>query len=281
MTSISNEYLSATINQSGAELISLKNNDRKEMMWDANPMHWNKCSPVLFPIVGTLKNNYYVYKGATYNLPRHGFARDMPFELIEKEVDCVTFSLKHSDETLLKYPFEFELQIKYTLEGNKLNIGYRVVNHNTVSLPFSIGGHPAFALKNNIESYSLEFESDSETYYTLEDGLLTNKTKTIELQNKKLPLTYSLFENDGLVFKHIKSKSVTILEDESPVVKLHFSEFPSLGIWTKADAGFICIEPWQGYSDTADSRGDLYIKEGMVLLESGETYSSGFDIEVY
>jgi galactose mutarotase-like enzyme len=235
---------------------------------------------VLFPIVGSLKDNAFIFNNKTYHLPRHGFARDMEFELINKTSVALTFSLKTSAETLKMFPFDFELQIEYILKENFLSINYKVFNNNSLPLPFSIGAHPAFALDNDIENYSLEFQSDSETYNLLADGLLTNQTKTIQFENKKLPLTYSLFESDALVFKHFVSKSLTILENRSPLVKLHFSDFPSLGIWTKSNAGFICIEPWQGYSDTIECTGDLFKKEGILVLNSDEEYSAGFDIEV-
>lgn len=280
-TSISNKYITATFNHSGAELISLKNNQAKELIWNADPAHWNRHSPVLFPIVGSLKDNEYSYNNKTYHLPRHGFARDMDFNLIDKKDDAITFSLKSSPETLKIYPFEFELQIEYVLSENYLKINYMVYNNSVDIMPFSIGAHPAFALTNGIENYSLEFASEPETYHLLKDGLITNQTKTLQLQNNNLPLTYSLFENDALVFKQIKSKSLTILENDSPLLKVHFNDFPSLGIWTKANAGFICIEPWQGYSDSINCSGDLYKKEGIIQLDKGEKYSAGFEIEVY
>ena len=85
-TTIKNSNLSAEINPFGAELISLKSNNNKEYIWEGNQDFWGKHSPVLFPIVGTLKNNSFLYEGTQYQLSRHGFARDMTFELIEKKL---------------------------------------------------------------------------------------------------------------------------------------------------------------------------------------------------
>jgi galactose mutarotase-like enzyme len=280
-TTISNSILSASIKHSGAELFSLKDNQNKEYIWEGNPDFWGKHSPILFPIVGTLKNNTYTINGKEYQLPRHGFARDMEFQLIEKTENSAVFSLHSSDETLVKYPFEFELQLIYTLTENSLNIEYKVINNGNTKMPFSIGAHPAIALSENFENYALEFEKqESLKYYLLENDLISNKTKTLETTHNLIPLSYELFENDALIFKTLESNSLTILENSKPYIKVDFEDFPSLGIWTKENAPFICIEPWLGYSDTAENSGDLFEKEGILVLNANQTFNSKFSIKI-
>lgn len=277
---IKNANLTAIISTKGAELISLKNNDR-EFIWDGNPEFWAKHSPVLFPIVGTLKNNQYQYSGVTYELSRHGFARDMDFNIKEKSDKHVIFSLVFSQETLKKYPFLFELQLIYTLNENKITLKYKVFNKDRKQLPFSIGAHPAFALPESFKNYSLSFEEDTElNYFLLENDLLSETIETIELQENKLPLNYQLFERDALVFKKVNSKSITINENTKPVLKIGFQDFPNLGIWTKANAPFICIEPWFGYSDTNTNSGSILDKEGILILESNKVFECEFSIEI-
>ena len=90
---ISNGNLQATINPQGAELNSLKNASGREYIWEGNPEFWGKHSPVLFPIVGTLKNNSYIHKGKVYQMTRHGFARDNVFAIKASDENSVTFSL--------------------------------------------------------------------------------------------------------------------------------------------------------------------------------------------
>lgn len=281
-TTIANSNLTAQINHSGAELFSLKNNKNKEFIWDGNPIFWGKHSPILFPIVGTLKNNSYRYNNIEYHLSRHGFARDMEFELIDKKENSATFSIQSSKETLKVYPFEFELQIIYTLDKNSLSIQYKVINNSKSQMPFSIGAHPAFALPGNFENYSIEFELDeSLEYYLLENDLISKKTKNIAIQNKQVPLSYPLFENDALIFKSLKSNSLTILENSNPILRVNFKDFPNLGIWTKKDAPFLCVEPWFGYSDTEENSGNLFEKEGIQILNSGESFKAKFNIETF
>ncbi|MFH6994106.1 aldose 1-epimerase family protein [Flavobacterium sp. FlaQc-48] len=280
-TTISNSVLTASINHSGAELFSLKDNQNKEYIWEGNPDFWGKHSPVLFPIVGTLKNNTYTIDGKEYHLTRHGFARDMEFELIAKTENSATFSLQSNEETLKKYPFEFELQLIYTLEEASLRIEYKVINKAAVKMPFSIGAHPAIALPEKFKNYAFEFEKEETLkYYLLENDLISNNTRVLETSHNLVPLDYKLFENDALIFKTLKSNSLTILENSKPYVKVDFEDFPSLGIWTKDQAHFICIEPWLGYSDTAENSGDLFKKEGILTLEANQTFHSKFSIKI-
>lgn len=281
ITTISNSYLSAKINHKGAELISLKTNS-KEYIWEGNPDFWGKHAPVLFPIVGTLKNNSYQINNNSYQLSRHGFARDMTFELIHKTESSATFSIQSSAETLKVYPFEFELQIQYSFEEKKLHTSYKIFNKSQSKMPFSIGAHPAFALNGNFENFAIQFEKEEPLVYTLlENDLISNQSKTLEKQeNGVVKLNYSLFENDALIFKTLQSKSLFILKEQIPILKVHFQGFPHLGIWTKKDAPFLCIEPWYGYSDTNQSNGNLFEKEGIQIIEADETFQSKFSIEI-
>lgn len=280
-TVIKNTFLTATINSFGAELCSLKNKENKEYIWAGNPDFWGKHSPILFPIVGTLKNNSFHHNAKEYDLSRHGFAREMEFKLIDKKEDSATFSLQSTEETLRVYPFQFELQIIYTVDNYNLNIEYKVTNKGNSKMPFSIGAHPAFALPGNFEDYSIQFDKEEFLeYYLLENDLISNQTKKLETQEGQIPLTYELFKNDALIFKTLKSKSLTILENRNPFLRVNFNDFPSLGIWTKMNAPFLCIEPWFGYSDTNENSGNLFEKEGIQVLEENATFRSEFSIEV-
>lgn len=281
ITTISNSNLTVQIKHLGAELFSLKSDQNKEYIWEGNPFFWGKHSPILFPIVGTLKNNTYRINGNQFHLNRHGFAREMEFNLIKKTEESATFSLNSTIETRKIYPFDFELQISYTLTNSTLNIDYKVINKNNFVMPFSIGAHPAFALAGNFEEYSLEFSQDELlNYHLLEDGLISNNTNELPLDNRRLGLHYQLFEKDALVFKTLKSKSITILKKSNPILKVNFNDFPNLGIWTVVNAPFLCIEPWFGYSDTLEEYDDFSKKEGIQLLEKNEIFKSNYNIEI-
>ncbi|WP_367770166.1 aldose 1-epimerase family protein [Flavobacterium sp. WC2421] len=275
-----NSNLTAKINTIGAELFSLVSNG-KEYIWEGNPAFWGKHSPVLFPIVGTLKNNTYTYNTISYQLSRHGFARDTEFKLIDKKESSAIFSIQSNEETLKVYPFNFELQIIYTLEDNNLHIQYKVINKGNVLMPFSIGAHPALALPGAFENYSMEFEIEEPLVYNLlENDLISNNTKTLSTIENKVTLNYPLFENDALIFKTLKSNYLTIFEHQKPLIRMHYKDFPHLGIWTKNNAPFLCIEPWFGYSDSTESTGNIMEKEGIQILEPKAIFNSQFSIEI-
>ena len=279
ITILKSDKLIAKINHKGAELISLKNDVEKEFIWNGNPEFWSKHSPILFPIVGTLKNNEYYFEGKKYSLNRHGFARDMDFELIAKTDSTAVFSLVNNTNTLNVYPFEFELLLNYELTDNSLIITFKVINKNLFSMPFSIGAHPAFALSEQFENYSLDFEySEKLICFELENDLLSNVTNSIQRNENNVALHYDLFEKDALVFKKIKSKKITLLENKKPFLCIQFDDFPSLGIWTKPKAPFICIEPWLGYADTTANSGNILEKEGIKIIEANEIFELEYSI---
>lgn len=281
-TKISNSKLSVQIKSKGAELFSLKNKvTQREFIWEGNSDFWGKHSPVLFPIVGTLKNNTYRFENKEYQLPRHGFARDLEFKIVYQTENEVIFLLSSDENTAKLFPFKFELQMHYILIDATLKLSYSVKNLDNKTLPFSIGAHPAFALPFEFENYSLQFEhQETLKSCTLENDLLSDKTFEIKLENKNLPLSYSLFANDALIFKTLKSKFITIVETENPILKISFSDFENLGIWTKPNAKFICIEPWLGYSDTIHSNGNLSEKDGIQIVKENQTFCCSFSIEI-
>lgn len=277
---ITNEFLTASINPLGAELISLKDSSN-EYIWEGNPEFWGKHSPILFPIVGTLKDNTYTYEGNDYNMTRHGFARDNHFVVKERDSRSVVFSFSSNEETLKQYPFNFELELKYTLKEKTLHLDYTVKNLGNKIQPFALGAHPAFALPGNFEDYSLTFEKEEELISSqLENDLVSEKTIMIKSDTNKLVLSHKLFENDALIFKTLISKNITLNKLDTPFLSVNFHDFPHLGIWTKANAPFLCIEPWQGYSDTSTSTGKLEDKDGIVMLTPGKEYKAGFSIEI-
>lgn len=278
---IKNKFLEATFNTLGAELISLKSND-KEYIWEGISEFWDKQSPVLFPTIGSLKDDTYFFKEKEYHLPRHGFAREKEFQVVEQAENRIIFSLKSDSETEKVYPFSFELLIEYQLVNNKLEVHYKVQNNSGGEMYFSIGGHPGFALPKDFQNYSLLFETDAALQFSLlENHLLADATEILDIENNHFPLTYAFFEKDALVFKNHKIQSVTIQEDGRNYVKVSFEGFPDLGIWTKINAPFICIEPWFGHADEVRTTQNLVEKSGIISLENKQIFQSVYSIEIF
>ena len=281
--SIFNENIAATFSSLGAELQSIaKIETGRNYLWNANSEFWAKHSPILFPIVGTLKNNFFIYENQKYNMSRHGFARDCNFVIVQHREHEIIFSLQSNEQTLSKYPFHFELQIHYMLIDFKLQITYSVINHDVKPIPFSIGGHPAFALPENFEKYSLLFEhQENLKSYSLANDLVSENYDEIALSNKLLPLSYSLFENDALILKELKSKVITILECGKPIVSMAYSDFLNFGIWTKPNAPFMCLEPWLGYSDIENHNHQILEKEGIQIVDINTIFDASFSIIIH
>lgn len=280
MITLSNSNISATINKIGAELSCLKKNN-KNYIWTVDETFWNKTSPILFPIVGRLKNDSYTFENKTYTLSRHGFARDYEFKIVNQTEKSVLFSFESNSETLRIFPFEYDLKIEYNLNENELEISYFIENKSKKTMPFSIGTHPAFAIENIFSSYSLQFNEDETLVsHNLKNDLFDSSTKEIDAKNGKIGLDYSHFENDALVFKHLKSNEITLQYNNEFVLKMSFEGFPYLGIWTKQNAPFLCIEPWCGLADTINHDGNILEKEGINLIEPQVVFKRKIKIEL-
>ena len=285
---IKNEYIKAKIKSFGAELNSLqKCAEELEYIWQGDSKYWNRHSPILFPIVGRLKEDSYFYKNQKYNMTQHGFARDKEFELVRNEADFIEFRLKSDEKTLEIYPFSFELYLSYKLEKNSLIVSYKVINKSDDKMLFSIGAHPAFnwTLKEDEkkENYFLEFENIKETKrYFLNDKGLVYDSVDLKIIDNKIALNEELFKNDALVFEDLNIKTLTLKNSiNENYIKLNFENFPYLGIWSKpTGAPFICIEPWFGVADSFDSSKNLEDKKGIITLLKDEIFSSFYSIEI-
>ncbi|RAW00604.1 aldose 1-epimerase family protein [Pseudochryseolinea flava] len=284
---ISNGTLSATIKSKGAELSSVVHQQLGlEYMWGADPAFWGKSSPILFPIVGTLKDNQFNYKNKSYQLPRHGFARDEEFTVESTSPTKVTFLQKSNSVSLQKYPFTFELRLGYALIDDCLHTSYLVTNTGTEDLYFSIGGHPAFKvpLANHLkyEDYYLEFDTPETIgrWPITNDGLIDSTPEALLQNEKRISLTRGLFANDAVVLKNIKSKNVAIKSDkDAHGLSFNFDGFPFLGLWAAKNADFVCIEPWCGIADSVNHNQALTTKEGIEKIGTGTTWTRTWKVK--
>ncbi len=287
MPTIENNDISVEVSTLGAELQRITGKHTGlEYMWNADPAYWAKHAPLLFPIVGTLKANTYIYEGKEYHLPRHGFAREMEFELYQQSGHSLTFRLTSNAVTLAKYPFPFELYVEYSIAGSSLNVSYRVVNTGEKPMYFSIGGHPAFKVPlfegDAYNDYILEFNQvENAGRWLLDNGLLETGTAPLLEDTDRLPLRKELFEADAIVLKQLKSTKVRLVQEETRKgFEFDFNGFPYLGIWAAKEADFVCIEPWCGIADSVDSNQQLVEKEGVNELNAGALFERSWKFAV-
>jgi galactose mutarotase-like enzyme len=288
MISLENEFLTATIDPKGAELQTLCRKDNGlNYLWKGDPAFWGKHSPILFPIVGALKENTYYYEGKKYTLPRHGFARDRQFDVAGSGPDEAWLLLRDDAETRSVYPFPFVLSVRYHLDGPVLAVRYEVRNPGQDPLYFSIGGHPAFSVPlvegTKYEDYYLLFsQAETKGRHVLEDGLLRAEVMPFLEDQQKIALTHELFAADALVFQGLHSDTVLLGSDKTPHgLRFVIGGWPDLGIWAAPGAPFVCIEPWQGHADFVHSDQQLVHKEGIVRLDAEEKWERGWAVELF
>lgn len=287
--SIENSELSVQITQVGAEICSLKSkNNGKEYMWQGNPEIWGSHAPVLFPIVGGLKNDAFHYKNQAYQLPRHGFIRrNKDLKAFSHSAHQLVLELTSSEKIKKIYPFDFKFQISFELLSNQLKIRHEIFNIGNEAMYFSLGAHPAFNCPlekdKNYEDYHLEFDQleTLKTWNLDGNGQIKEEGKNILNQSKQLALHSHLFDQDALIFKSLKSRKVSLCEGNHELIRVKFDDFSSLGLWAKPQAPFICIEPWLGYADASESNQQLIEKEGILSLEAEKTFQASYSIEIF
>lgn len=288
MTTLENEYLKVTVRPKGAEMVSLFSKESNiEHLWQADPDIWGWHAPNLFPVVGGCLNDQIKIKGTSYPMNRHGFARHSDFMLTEFSEIHAKFSLTDNSKIQESYPYKFTFQVIYELRARDLRVTYKVINDDDQSIYFSAGGHPAlnvpFKSGEELTDYYLEFDIEEPlmTHLLSPAGFFTGETEAVDLQKNKLLLTENLFAKDALVFKHLKSKKVTLKsKHHGHSLSLNFTDFPYLGLWAKPGAPFVCIEPWIGCADTEGKNVEFSEKEGMHALEMGHVFEADFIIGV-
>lgn len=263
----------------GAELKSIKVNGKEKLHHGES--HWKRQAPVLFPIVGQLKEGKTIINNKTYCMGQHGFARDMEFEEIEENI----FLLKSSKETLEKYPFKFEFYVIYTIQNDELIITYKVINKDSTTMYFGLGGHPAFICDYSSGDFQIQFnETEKEIQFMqLENGLISNEKAPNLLYNNTIDLLPDTFEKDAVIMKNIKSNKITLYNKKQniKVLEFDFTGFPYLALWSKVGAPFVCIEPWFNTTDHIDSNGKFEEKENILRLEPEEKFECKYKIKFY
>ncbi|PBQ32058.1 hypothetical protein CNR22_09845 [Sphingobacteriaceae bacterium] len=281
---LSSESLDVCLLFSGAELCSVKNKNGVEFIWQADKDVWPRHAPVLFPIVGKLKDNFFIFKDQRYELGQHGFARDRHFQLISSGKDHATFELVSDEKSKTIFPFDFIFQIKYNLIGNTLTTEYKLLNFSENKLLFSVGAHPGFKcpLSNSeqFDDYYLEFESSHYQVTALNNGLRKSTKADLELKGKRLQLSKTLFDRDALVFENNQINSISLKSDKSSHnITMECKNWPYFGIWAKKGSEeFICLEPWYGIADRENSTQDLEQKDGIISLDAKKEFACSFSV---
>lgn len=273
--SIKNDVLEVSVNSLGAELNSIKK-DGINRLYDKSDV-WKKQSPILFPMIGTSKNNLYYYNNKEYCMNPHGFAFKEEFSLVEHSENVITFLLKDNKETFNIYPFKFSLYITYKICNNKLDVIWKVVNENDYIMYFNIGGHPGFNFNCNDnktnKDYNLVFDDEIDyKVYGLNGPLITNLVDYNEVI-KTIDQTTLINKHGTAIFKGVNNVSM-VSNDKSIRID---TKTPYLAFWYP-NPTFLCIEPWDGLPDYDNTTSNIEEKETIIKLENNNTYETGYEI---
>lgn len=285
---IENDSLRVEIDSLGAELKSVKNKATgQEYMWQGDPQFWGRTSPILFPFVGSLKDKCYTYEGKTYSMGQHGFARDMEFELITQIPTDIYFELDSTEDTRQKYPFDFNLGVGYTLNGNELQVTWNVFNTSeNKKLHFSIGAHPAFNCPIHGEEskagYKFYFGGAKEIHHHghTDTGLSVEEDIVLPLENHRATITPEFFDGATYIIEGPQTKEIGVEDPEGNRFVTVCFDMPVVALWSPPgkNAPFLCIEPWFGRCDAHDFEGTLEERAFNNMLEAQKLFHTSYTI---
>lgn len=282
---LSSPHLQAQISTLGAELVSLRDDAGNDLLWDGDPAFWTGRSPLLFPIVGRLRDDKALIDGRSYPMKQHGFARTSTFDIVDVDAQSCRLRLSASNATKELYPFDFRLDVTYHIKEAELIFTASVFNLNDQAMPVSFGFHPALRWPlpygGDRHAHEIRFEKPEPTsLHALSDGLIGEASRKTPLQGDRLVLHDDLFQDGALVWSELASRTVRYGVPDRRSITVSFPDMPHLGIWTKPGAGYVCIEPWQGYADPVGFDGELKDKPGIVMVQPGESRDFSMSIAV-
>lgn len=279
---LTHETISASIDTLGAQLISMKDASGKEYIWQRDPAYWKNCSPLLFPAVGNSRNGKTLLEGMWYEMPKHGFGKEMEFAVKNQTETSACFIITADEHTKTMYPYDFTLSLTYSLTTDGVNVDYQVTNPENRDIHYCLGAHPGFLIPlqdgEQFSDYRLEFEQEEEAFATVYDAkqMQFDVKHQLPLLNRTniLPLSYHLFDNDAVYFDNLKSRSVSILHPGTKKgIKVDFPGFQTVAFWTPdhKQAPFLCVEPWNGSAICSDEDDEFIHKNHIQTLKPQES----------
>ncbi len=270
--------------EKGAETVSFRSKkDGTEYIWQADPDVWGRHAPVLFPIIGRLKDKKYTVGGKEYEIMQHGFGRDLEWMARPVSDTVIEFSLTQNEYTKNLYPWDFTCTTRYTLDGNSLTREHITKNNSGTVMYYEIGGHDGFTICWNegesITDYAVEFEETEELHPIIvdENVFLTKDHSTVHIENGLLKIRRGMFDPDALMLDDLKVRRASIVcSKNSKRVTMDFSDFPYFAVWSKnlpQDVPYVCLEPWSTLPDAIYLGHEIEEKVGIRMLQPEESES--------
>lgn len=279
----------AVIMQKGAQMVSFKGNDGREVIWQADPAIWAGYAPILFPVCGRTKDECVIIDGVTYPLGKHGFARNADFAIDKVGDDFVDFILTPTEESKRQYPFEFVFHVVYTLRENGFRTDFLVENKSDRVMPFCVGGHPAFNVPMEegaaFEDYQLVFPcKESGRSLLVPTGLIDGEEIVPLEHGTTLALDHKWFDTrDTLIFDNANSRSVDLVHKNSGRgLRISYPKMEVLAVWSmpNKNADYVCLEPWHGTPGIVGESGKFEDKPYATLLQPGMSHQCGYEVDL-
>ena len=282
---IKNKYLTLEVDSEGAEAIHLVYKginylrERDEV--------WDRTAPILFPIVGRLKDGVAYYEGKKITLGVHGFAAHRHFNLKEITEDKITLSDRYDEETLKLYPFKYEIEVTYALNNKSYSTIIKVKNVDKVSYKYNIGGHPGITCPlfkgEEFNDYRIVFNK-KETFSSpsiFKGCMLDFDHPYVEFDSiNQIDLDYKYFLVDAIVNRNLKSDRISLLNKDDHGITFTYNGFNTIAFWTRPGSKYLCFEPWCGYADLYNTNQDFLTKPDLIEIKPGEEKEVSFNIEI-
>jgi galactose mutarotase-like enzyme len=195
--------------------------------------------PILFPICGNLPDDRYSLNGQTYTLQQHGFARSLPWSVVDQQADgaaSLSVRLSSSDQTRSAYPFEFEVTYTYRILGEMLEIHQRYANHSssdTAPMPLAFGFHPYFAVTDKAQ---LQFQIPATHWQDKQTQAILPFSGQFDFSQAEIDMALEPVTAQLATVQDLARSLQLTLEYDSP--------FQALVFWTVQGKDFYCLEPW-------------------------------------
>ncbi len=287
---LENDRFKVTLESMGAEIKSVWDKQLElEHMWSGDPAYWGKTAPFLFPFIGKLENERFIYEGKVFPAEKHGFGQRVEYEVTEQTGDAICFRIHDTDATREKYPFSFELEITYMLQADGLVENWHVKNTGEKPMYFSVGGHAAFAcplakadgsgsrVGQKIRLYGVGKKAELQTLRLNDKGVIKEEFLLMRLDDGCIEITEELFDGDALIFDEAGITAAALCDAQGREYVRVECDAPVWGIWSHPDsgAGYVCLEPWYGICDYAGYEGELAERPHTQTLAAGETWNGG------
>lgn len=210
--------------------------------------------PLLFPICGNLPGDRYDWEGGSYPLKQHGFARDRAWTVVEQAADRMTLALADDDASRVGYPFAFGLSYEVQLGEGHLDLRFRLENRDDRPLPFSLGIHPYFTVR---DKFALRLNIPAERWQDQKSGAWESFDGRFDWDRPEI----------DAAFRELRRPEVTLIDAAAGhCLRLRFDPaFGTFVAWTLAGKDYLCLEPWTG------PRNAIASGDGLLRLAPGET----------